>query len=67
MIIGLFYVLTGPIEFIAINLFRAGAIARIVHSYVYAINPMQPHRGIAYMVCVIATAYMSLQVACFFM
>jgi len=67
MIIGFFYVLTDPSAFIAINLFRAAGIARIVHTYAYAISPTQPARGISWGICYLSTAYMSVATAWFFM
>ncbi|XP_055383087.1 microsomal glutathione S-transferase 1 isoform X1 [Condylostylus longicornis] len=56
-----FYVLTGPNEFIAINLFRAVAVSRILHTFVYAIVPLpQPSRALAFFTCLLATLYMSI-------
>lgn len=63
MIIGFLYVLTNPSSFIAVNLFRIGVLARIVHTYAYAISPMQPARGMSFGICFIATAYMSVATA----
>lgn len=65
--VAFFYVLTSPQAFIAINLFRAAAIARIVHTLVYAIIPTQPARAISWFVCYGATGYMAVQTALFFM
>lgn len=64
--VGFFYVLTGPSTFLAVNLIRIAAIARIVHTFVYAIFPMQPARAIAWFACYGITAYMALQVLFFF-
>ena len=67
-IAGFFYVLTNPSVFIAVNLFRAAAIARIVHTSVYAVVVVpQPARGIAFFVCIGATFYMSISTAIYFM
>lgn len=63
MIIGFLYVLTDPSTFIAVNLFRVSVLARIVHTYAYVINPMQPARGIAFVVCLVSTVYMCLSTA----
>ncbi|XP_017125212.1 microsomal glutathione S-transferase 1 isoform X2 [Drosophila elegans] len=61
--IGLLYVLTNPAAFLAINLFRAVGIARIVHTIVYAVVVVpQPARALAFFVALGATVYMSLQV-----
>lgn len=65
--VALFYVLTSPHTFLAINLFRAASISRIVHTIVYAIIPTQPARGISWFVCYAITAYMGLQVLLFFL
>ncbi|CAO1389884.1 unnamed protein product [Diamesa tonsa] len=67
-IAGFFYLLTNPSVFIAVNLFRAAAIARIVHTLVYAVVVVpQPARGIAFFVCMGATFYMSISTAIYFM
>lgn len=67
MIIGFLYVLTDPTSFIAVNLFRTGVIARIVHTYAYAISPQQPARGIGFGLCLVVTAYMSVATAYHFL
>jgi glutathione S-transferase len=67
MIIGFLYVLTNPAAFIAINLFRAAVIARIVHTFAYAIYSTQPARGISWAVCYFTTIYMGIQTAFFFL
>lgn len=62
-IIGLLYTLTNPSAFLAINLFRAVGIARVVHTLVYAVVVVpQPARALSFFVALIATAYMALQV-----
>ncbi|CAO1411884.1 unnamed protein product [Diamesa hyperborea] len=64
---GFFYVLTNPDAFIAVNIFRAAAIARIVHTLVYAVVVVpQPARAIAWFVCFGATAYMALHTTLYF-
>lgn len=67
IIVAFFYVLTGPQAFIAVNLFRVGAISRIVHTFVYAIFPTQPARAISWFACYAVTGYMAIQVLFFFM
>lgn len=67
-IAALFYVLTNPEPFIAINLFRTVAISRIIHTIVYAIIPIpQPARALAYHIAVWCTIYMIIKSAIFFM
>lgn len=61
-----FYILTNPPAFIAINLIRIAAVARIVHTLVYAVMPMQPARAIAYLTCLVITIFMSLATAVHF-
>jgi len=65
MTIGLLYVLTEPEPSIAVNVIRAGAVARLVHTVVY-LNGWQPLRAISYFVGSAATAYMSYKVIMFF-
>uniref|UniRef100_A0A0K8WBY3 Microsomal glutathione S-transferase 1 n=1 Tax=Bactrocera latifrons TaxID=174628 RepID=A0A0K8WBY3_BACLA len=62
-IIGFLYVLIDPIPALAINLFRAVGIARIVHTIVYAVVVVpQPSRALAFFVALSATVYMGFQV-----
>ncbi|XP_030386658.1 microsomal glutathione S-transferase 1 isoform X2 [Scaptodrosophila lebanonensis] len=62
-IIGLLYTLTNPSTFLAVNLFRAVGISRIVHTLVYAVVVVpQPARALAFFVALGSTAYMALQV-----
>ncbi|XP_022208689.1 microsomal glutathione S-transferase 1 isoform X2 [Drosophila obscura] len=62
-IIGLLYTLTNPSVFLAVNLFRAVGIARIVHTIVYAVVVLpQPSRALSFFVALGATVYMALQV-----
>ncbi|XP_067640990.1 microsomal glutathione S-transferase 1-like [Eurosta solidaginis] len=63
-VIGFLYLLINPDAKLAINLFRACAISRIVHTFVYAVVVIpQPSRILAFLVCALATTYMALQVA----
>ena len=66
LIIGLLYVLTSPWSFLAVNLIRAFAVSRIIHTVVYAIIQMQPARAITFMTGLAVTVYMSIRVAMFF-
>ncbi|ETN64006.1 glutathione transferase, microsomal [Anopheles darlingi] len=67
-IIGLLYMLTGPAPFIAINLFRAVAIARILHTLVYAVVVIpQPARGLSWGVAYLATFYMAFKTILYFL
>ena len=63
IIVAFLYILTSPSTFIAVNLIRLFTLSRIVHTFVYAIYPTQPARGIAFGIGVIITLYMSIQVA----
>lgn len=64
---GFFYVLINPSPIIAINLFRASAIARIIHTIVYAVYVVpQPARALSWLVCFLITGYMSIASAVFF-
>ncbi|KAH8403568.1 hypothetical protein KR009_008575 [Drosophila setifemur] len=61
--IGFLYVLTNPSAGLAITLFRAVGIARIVHTIVYAVVVLpQPSRALSFFVALGATIYMALQV-----
>ncbi|KAM7347417.1 microsomal glutathione S-transferase-like isoform 2-T2 [Cochliomyia hominivorax] len=61
--VGFFYVLTNPATFLAVNLFRIVAIARIVHTLVYAVYVVpQPARAISFFVALASTTYMAVQV-----
>lgn len=63
------YLFTSPSAFIACNLFRAFAIARIVHTIVYAVLPVpqQPLRGIAFGVGLLSTIIISVRSIFFFL
>lgn len=65
--IGFFYLLTNPAANVAINLFRAFAISRIVHSFVYSLAITPKARGPAFGVGVFITIYMAVRTICFFM
>ncbi|KAL1129004.1 hypothetical protein AAG570_013536 [Ranatra chinensis] len=55
------YTMTNPTPWLAVNLFRAFTIARIVHTFVYAVFVVpQPARAIAFFVGIGVTMYMSL-------
>ncbi|KAG5682645.1 hypothetical protein PVAND_011984 [Polypedilum vanderplanki] len=66
LIIAFLYVLTSPSQFIAVNLIRLFAISRLIHTFVYAIKPMQPARAITFFVGALVTFYMSINVLIFF-
>ncbi|XP_001992236.2 microsomal glutathione S-transferase 1 isoform X1 [Drosophila grimshawi] len=63
-IMALIYVCTNPNPMIACNLFRLAAIARIVHTLVYAVVAVpQPSRILAFATMLIITFYMAAVVA----
>lgn len=66
LIIAFLYILTTPTTFIAVNLIRIFAAARIIHTLVYAIYPLQPARGISFGVGLLVTLFMALNVLIFF-
>ena len=66
IIVAFLYTLTSPSTFIAVNLIRLFTLSRIIHSFVYAIYPTQPTRGIVFGIGLLITLYMSLTVAFFF-
>lgn len=60
----LIYVSTNPNPLVACNLFRVAAIARIVHTLVYALFPVpQPSRILAFATMLLITFYMAAVVA----
>ncbi|XP_004536925.2 prostaglandin E synthase [Ceratitis capitata] len=66
LVIGFLYVLINPNPKLAINLFRAVGISRVVHTIVYAVFVVpQPSRLLSFMVCALATTYMAFQVILF--
>jgi len=67
LFISFLYLQTNPSVAFATTLFRAFTIARIVHTFVYAVKPMpQPSRALAFMVGLGTTAYMAVQVLFYF-
>lgn len=63
LFVGLFYVLTNPSLAVAKLLFQVAAIARIIHTIVYAVIVLpQPTRGIVWAIHYIITIYMALAV-----
>jgi glutathione S-transferase len=63
MMISFFYMLSDPSQFVAINLFRAFTVARILHTFVYTIVIVpQPSRGLAWVVGYAVTIYMAVSV-----
>lgn len=63
LVVAFFYILTEPSQFLAVNLFRAYTVARILHTFVYTIVVLpQPSRGLAWGVGYVITIYMALQV-----
>ncbi|KAM7349023.1 microsomal glutathione S-transferase 1 [Cochliomyia hominivorax] len=59
----LVYICTNPSPAIACNLFRLAAIARIVHTLVYAFYPVpQPSRVLAWVIMYLITLYMAADV-----
>ncbi|XP_001660658.2 microsomal glutathione S-transferase 1-like [Aedes aegypti] len=61
-IIAFLYMFTNPSVFVATNLFRAVALARIVHTLVYAVFVIpQPARGLSWMVGFFSTGYMAVK------
>ncbi|XP_030382343.1 microsomal glutathione S-transferase 1 [Scaptodrosophila lebanonensis] len=63
-IMALMYICTNPSQVVACNLFRVAAIARFIHTLVYAIYPIpQPARIIAFATMLLITFYMAFVVA----
>ncbi|XP_037824105.1 microsomal glutathione S-transferase 1-like [Lucilia sericata] len=61
--LGFYYVMTNPSADIAIIVFRAVGIARIVHTLVYAVFVIpQPARALSYFVGLAATVYMAVRI-----
>ncbi|XP_061396674.1 microsomal glutathione S-transferase 1 [Musca vetustissima] len=59
----LLYICTNPNPTIACNLFRVAAVARIIHTLVYAFRPVpQPSRFLAFFTMYLITIYMALVV-----
>lgn len=66
-VVGLLYLLTNPGEFLAVNLIRAFAVSRIVHSAVYALCVVPKVRGPAFGVGLLITAYMAVSTIIYFL
>lgn len=68
IIAGFFYVLTNPAAWFAVNLFRVAAVARLLHTFVYAIFVLpQPARAIAFFVPFLVTAFMAVSIILYFL
>lgn len=67
LIISLVFILTNPSVFLAVNLIRLAAVARIVHTIVYAMLSLQPHRAISFTLCYAVTFYMAIRSAIYFL
>jgi len=66
--IALFYTLTNPTAFVAVNLFRVYTVARILHTFVYTVVVMpQPSRALAFTVGYAIKIYMAVQVILHFL
>lgn len=60
LIVGLIYVLINPSPFLACTLFKVGAIARVLHTIVYAVVKVpQPARALAFFVHYAISVYMA--------
>ncbi|XP_055526024.1 microsomal glutathione S-transferase 1-like [Wyeomyia smithii] len=67
-VIAFFYILTNPDAFIAVNIFRAVAVARIMHTLVYTVMVIpQPARAIAWLVPYAASFYMTFKTVLYFL
>lgn len=65
---GFFYVMTNPPVAMALSLFRAAALFRIVHTVVYAVYPLpQPSRAIAFFVPLVITGFMAVKSIMYFL
>lgn len=68
LIIGFFYIFTSPSLWLATQLYRAAAIARIVHTIVYAVVVVpQPTRALAFFVAISITSYMAVSTVLYFL
>lgn len=62
-VVGFLYLLTNPAAYLAVNIYRAVAISRIIHTLVYAVIVLpQPARAISFFVPFLCTAYMAFQI-----
>nr|CAD7463954.1 unnamed protein product [Timema tahoe] len=63
-----FYQFTNPAPFIAINLIRAFALTRILHTIIYAVFPLpQPSRALSWGVGYGITGYMAVKTILYFL
>lgn len=63
VIIGFLYALTNPAPAVATLLFKLNFLARLAHTFVYAVMPMpQPCRVIAFAVNYLVTIYWAVSV-----
>jgi glutathione S-transferase len=63
LVIGFGYMLSDPSQLVAINLFRAFTVARILHTFVYAIIVLpQPSRALVWGLGYVITIYMAVVV-----
>jgi glutathione S-transferase len=63
LVVALFYILTEPSQFLAVNLFRAFTVLRILHTFVYTIVVLpQPSRAFMWGVGYFITIYMAVMV-----
>ncbi|XP_058834924.1 microsomal glutathione S-transferase 1-like [Topomyia yanbarensis] len=67
-VIAFFYILTNPEAWIAMNIFRAVAVARIMHTLVYAVVVIpQPARAISWFIPYAASIFMTIKTVHFFL
>jgi len=63
LIVGLLYIYTSPAYETALLLFRVYAVARFLHTFVYAVYPVrQPARAIAWFVGIVIQFFMAFRV-----
>ncbi|XP_059049075.1 uncharacterized protein LOC131844258 [Achroia grisella] len=66
-LIGGLYLTTAPDTALAVNLFRAYTVGRILHTIVYAVKPLpQPARGISFGIPYLIMIYMGVKVVLFY-
>ncbi|KAJ6638398.1 Microsomal glutathione S-transferase 1 [Pseudolycoriella hygida] len=66
--VGFFYTLTSPSLYLATQLFRAAAISRLLHTFVYAIVVIpQPARALAFAIPLGITGYMAVTTVLYFL
>ncbi|CAH1099879.1 unnamed protein product [Psylliodes chrysocephalus] len=65
---GLLYTLTNPAAILAKSLFLAYTVARVMHTFVYAVCPLpQPARGLSWFVGYLITGFMAVRSFIYFM